>query len=31
MNDIENNGLALNETRELLNHLKCVISEARDN
>ena len=31
MNDIENLGLALNETRELPNQLKCVISEARDN
>ena len=31
MNDIENLGLALNETRELLNQLKCVIYEARDN
>ena len=31
MNEIENLGLALNVTRELLNHLKCFISEARDN
>ena len=31
MNDIENMGLALNETREVLNNLKCFISEARDN
>ena len=31
MNEIENIGLALNDTCELLNQLKCVISEARDN
>ena len=31
MNDIENMGLELNNTRELLNQLECVISEARDN
>ena len=31
MNEIENLGLAFNDTCELLNQLKCVISEARDN
>ena len=30
-NEIKNMGLELNDNRELMNHLKCVISEARDN